>query len=125
VVNRARRGFTLVEILVALAIASVSLAAAYRSVAQSTETAAAIRSRTLALWVAQNRLAELQLAPASVAPGDREGAAVQGGTPFWWRETVTTTPNPQFRRVDIRVGDPRRPGYALAELVGYIGRRGD
>ncbi len=116
-------GFTLVEILVALAIVSVALVAAYRSVGQSTETADAVRARTMALWVAQNRLAEIQLAPALAEPGEREGAASQGGTRFWWRERITSTPNPQFRRIDITVGEPQRPTYALAELVGYISRQ--
>jgi general secretion pathway protein I len=115
-----REGFTLVEILVALAIAGVALAAAYRSVAQSTETATAVRVRTLAMWVAQNRLAELQIAPGSLPAGERSGRALQGGAEFWWREQVGSTPNPRFRRVDITVGEPARPTYTLAQLVGYV-----
>jgi general secretion pathway protein I len=114
-------GFTLVEVLVALAIAGVALAAAYRSVAQSTNTAEAIRARTLAVWVVQNRLAALQLAE-TVSPGASDGTERQAGTEFWWRERVSTTPNPAFLRVDITAGEPVRPGYALAELVGYVVR---
>ena len=95
------RGFTLVEVLVALAIAGVALAAGYRSVAQSTESATAIRLRTLAGWVAQNRLAEAQLASEQSSVGERSGQLQQGGSTFWWREQVSGTPNPQFRRVAL------------------------
>ena len=51
----------MVEVLVALAILAVALAAGFRSVAQSADSATALKARTLALWVAQNRLAAAQL----------------------------------------------------------------
>jgi general secretion pathway protein I len=116
------RGFTLVEILVALTILAVALAAGMRSVAQSTEGATLLKQRTLALWVAQNRLALAQLANPWPPLGVREGAAVQAGSEFAWRETVGGTPNPGFRKVDITVADPAQPDYVLARLVGYIGQ---
>ncbi len=90
----ASRGFTLVEILVALAILAVALAAGMRAVAQSADGATLLKQRTLALWVAQNRLAVAQLASPWPAPGLRDGEAVQAGARFVWRETVSGTPNP-------------------------------
>ncbi|MFI4904964.1 MAG: type II secretion system minor pseudopilin GspI, partial [Burkholderiales bacterium] len=56
------RGFTLVELLVALAIVAVALAAGMRALTQAADGATALKSRTLALWVAQNVLARAQLA---------------------------------------------------------------
>jgi general secretion pathway protein I len=120
---RRARGFTLIEILVALAIVAVALAAGMRAVAQSADGATALKQRTLALWVAQNRLATVQLASPWPSPGIREGEATQAGTRFAWREDVSGTPNPAFRKVEIVVADPAVPGYALARLVGYIGSR--
>ena len=111
------RGFTLVEVLVALAIVAIALAAGFRSVAQSAESATALKARTLALWVAQNRLAAAQLATPELAIGERDGSAS-----FVWHETVLGTPNPAFRRIEIAVAEVSRSDYVLARLVGYVGR---
>jgi general secretion pathway protein I len=119
-----QRGFTLVEILVALAILAVALAAGMRAVAQAADSATLLKQRTLALWVAQNRLAAAQLATPWPAQGTREGDAVQASTRFVWRETVADTPNPAFRRIDVVVADPAIPDYALARLTGYLGQAG-
>jgi general secretion pathway protein I len=116
-----RRGFTLVEILVALALVTIALTAGMRALAQSADGAGALKARTLALWVAQNRLAVAQLSPAPALPlGASQGAATQAGATFVWRQTVSATPNPAFRRIDIVVADPVAPDYLLARLTGYV-----
>jgi len=115
------RGFTLVEILVALAVIAVALSAGMRALAQSTDSATALKARTLALWVAQNRLAAAQVATPWPALGTYQGNAMQAGAPFLWREAVTTTPNPAFRKIEIDVMEPDRPDYHVAHLVGFIG----
>ena len=117
-----RRGFTLIEILVALAFVAVALSAGMRSIAQSSDAATLLKQRTLALWVAQNRLALAQLESTWPALGERSGEAQQAGSTFVWRESVGGTPNPGFRRIEIAVAEPARPDYALARLVGYLGQ---
>src|SRR6516225_8299790 len=72
-------GFTLVEVLVALAILAVALAAGFRSVAQTSASATVLKARTLALWVAENRLAAAQLEVPAPAIGEREGGQGQAG----------------------------------------------
>ena len=117
-----RAGFTLVEVLVALAIVAVALAAGFRSVAQSADSATALKARTLALWVAQNRLAAAQLESPAPQTGERSGNETQAGAAFIWRETVSTTPNPAFRKIEIGVGAAAQPDYTLVRLVGYLGQ---
>jgi len=93
-----------------------------RAVAQSSDSATLLKQRTLAMWVAQNRLAAAQLAAAQPAAGTSNGDAVQAGSRFRWQETVSGTPNPAFRKIEIVVVDATQPDYALARLVGFLGQ---
>lgn len=122
--DRARhvRGFTLIEVLVALAIFAVALAASVRAASISTDGALEVRERMLATWVAQNHLAELAAVSAFPEVGGRNGEAEQGGIRFRWDETVSGTPNRSFRRVEVRVSATRKPDYIVARLVGHVRR---
>ena len=114
-------GFTLVEILVALAIVAIALTAGMRALTQATDTAVALKARTLALWVAQNRLAAAQIATPWPGLGSYSGDAEEAGATFVWQARVSPTPNPAFRRIDIVVAEPQAPDYALARLTGFLG----
>ena len=120
--SRLQRGFTLVEVLVALAILATALAAASRVSVMMADSSAELRQRLLAGWTAQNRLAELQARQAWPGVGSRSGEAEQAGLKLTWRETVSSTPNPLFRRIEISVGESGRDDYALARLTGYLAR---
>ncbi|MDR2711015.1 MAG: type II secretion system minor pseudopilin GspI [Burkholderiales bacterium] len=115
------RGFTLIEILVALTIIAVALAAGLRALNQSADNANELKLRTLALWVAENRLAEAKLLPELPPVGTVQGKASQAGIAFAWQQTVSPTPNPAFRKIDIRVVEMQTPNYELARLNSYLG----
>ena len=119
---RLRRGFTLVEVLVALAIVSIALMAALRAAGQGTAAVGELRSRLLAGWVAENRLAEHRARGAWLPLGIGRGTQQQGGVEFVWREEVIATPNPAFRRVDVFVSAPADESRALARLTGFVVR---
>ncbi|WP_148715301.1 type II secretion system minor pseudopilin GspI [Chitinolyticbacter meiyuanensis] len=116
------RGFTLVEVLVALAILAIALAAALRAASSSTEAAVTLRSRTLAGWVAQNQVNEMRARHFFPEIGRTEGKVEQGGEPFTWEMEVAASPNRSFRRVEIKVYADQDKGYALATLVSYLAR---
>ncbi|HEY7788695.1 MAG TPA: type II secretion system minor pseudopilin GspI [Casimicrobiaceae bacterium] len=118
---RSARAFTLIEVLVALAIVAVALAAGMRALAQSADGATSLKLRTLALWVAQNRLAQAQLADPWPSRGITDGGESQAAVQFVWRQTVSDTPNPAFRKIEIVVAEPGVPDYTLAHLSGYLG----
>jgi general secretion pathway protein I len=119
---RLRRGFTLIEILVALAILAVALAAAVRATGVAADTTLGLKERVVAGWIAQDRVAQYAVRPLWPDIGTRQGNADQAGLQFVWRETVSGTPNTRFRRVEVQVFPARTPGHAAARLVGYAVR---
>ena len=115
-----RKGFTLIEVLVALAIVSIALLSALRAAGQGTNNVAELRSRLLAGWVAENLLAEHRARAEWLPLGIRRGTAREGGFDFAWREEVIATPNASFRRVEVRVFAAAEESHSLAHLVGFI-----
>ena len=115
-----RNGFTLVEVLVALAIISIALLAALRVAGGGTNSAGELRARLFAGWVAQNILADQHSRAQWLAPGIQRGTQRQGGIEFAWREEVIATPNAAFRRVDIRVFATPEETHSLAHLTGFV-----
>ena len=116
------RGFTLVEVLVALAIVSIALLAALRAAGQGTAAVGELRLRLFAGWVAENRLAEHRARGDWLPLGIARGTQSQGGVELAWREEVIATPNPAFRRVDVFVSVPADESHALARLTGFVVR---
>ncbi len=113
-------GFTLVEVLVALAIIAVALLAALRVAGQSANNVGELRSRLFAGWIAENRLAEHRARGDWLQPGIQTGTQLQGGIEFSWREEVIPTPNSAFRRVDVFVFAATEKSRSLAHLVGFV-----
>ena len=116
------RGFTLLEVLVALVIIGVALAASMRGAMSLTSTAEYSRNKLLALLSAENRLLELRLARERLEPGEEILACDQGGIALTCAQAVKPTPNPFFRRVEVRVfrSDEAGNRQQLAELMTVL-----
>jgi general secretion pathway protein I len=113
---RQATGFTLVEVLVALAILAIALAAAMRTLHLTTDSAQETKLRLLATWVAQNQLAESTAKREFPAPGISNGTLDYAGVKFAWQHNISGTPNPAFRKLEIRVTKPDD----LSQLTGYL-----
>jgi general secretion pathway protein I len=113
-------GFTLVEVLVALAILAIALAAGMRTLHLATDSARETRLRLIATWAAQNQLAELTARRAFPSAGSANGDLELAGEALKWQSTVSETPNPAFRKVEMRVTRADDTSYALAQLTGYL-----
>jgi general secretion pathway protein I len=116
---RRAAGFTLLEVLIALVIIGVALAAAMRGAMTLTSSAEYTREKMLAVMTGENRLLELRLARERLDQGEVSLPCEQGGITFQCVQAVKPTPNPFFRRVEVRVYKASTDGSlrVLAELM--------
>lgn len=116
---RRATGFTLLEVLVALVVVAVAVAALGRAGSQVLHGQAELEQRTVALWVADNALAELRLDPA-MTPGRRQGSADMAGRSWYWDMLIQPAPGGEMLRVDVAVHDA--PGRAAPILMhtGFV-----
>lgn len=120
---KAARGFSLLEVLVALAIFALVAASVLTASARSLQTAARLEDKTLALWVAENQLVELQLEDPPPGNGTRKGRVEYAGRLWQWQARIAATSDPALRRVDVWVSrDGERPerDQALLTLSGFL-----
>jgi general secretion pathway protein I len=110
-------GFTLIEVLVALAILAIALSASMRTLNLATDSARDSRERLISTWVLQNRLAEMEARRLFPPEGETRGETDYAGLRIQWKQVVKNTPNPAFRRVELSAGLSQ--DYALATLTGF------
>jgi general secretion pathway protein I len=116
----AGRGFTLVEVLVALAIVAVALAAGLRAAGALTDNAERLAAVTAGQWCAENALTNLRLARQLPGVGDADFSCEQLGRSFSGTLATRPTPNPNFRRVEASVRDAA--GLTLVTVTTVVGR---
>jgi len=117
--HHAHLGFTLIEVMVALVIAAIALSAVARTVMQATDTTIVLRDRQMALWVAQNQMAEVQLSRLWPPLDTTDGSEEFGGKHWLWTKKVVSTPEPMLRRVEIEVRD-KSDSDAKVSLVHFF-----
>lgn len=100
------RGFTLVEVLVALAVVAITLVAGLQATGALTRAAARQSDQWLAQLCAENELTRLRLTRQLPGVGDSTASCEQAGQTLQVRLAVSATPNPNFRRIDAVVSGP-------------------
>jgi general secretion pathway protein I len=116
------RGFTLVEVVVALAIVAIGMLAVFKTIGDTVNNISTLRDRSFAAWIADNRITEVRLSGQMPSVDETEGDLEYAGRRWHWVAKVAQTPVDGLRRIDVSV---RREGDAedssLISLAGFIG----
>ena len=120
--KQAQRGFTLLEVLVALAVLAAALGALIAGIGQSADNAARLRDQTFAQWVAMNTIVETQLSEGFPRAGTRKGASLLADREWHWTLTISGTPDKDLMRIDVEVRPRNADQPVITSVVGFQGR---
>lgn len=112
------RGFTLIEVLVALAIVAIGMSAVLGAIGSSADTASYLRDKTLAEWIALNQVAQTRLQPQAPSPGSSDGELDYAGRHWRWHQEVTSGEFPGILRIDVTVQEADTPAGNDAPWIG-------
>ncbi len=121
--NRQRlQGFTLLEVLIALAVLALAMGAVIKAASDYTSNQSYLRDRTLAMWVARNVLVEYQVKGEWLSVGERKGTREMGNQEWRWLARISQTEEAELRRLDVEVypldsDDDENP---LSVLSGFL-----
>lgn len=128
-----RRGFTLVEVLVALFVIALGVGALLTTLMSSANAAQYLRDKTLAQWIALNRVSEARLAGSRNAVGPTSDTVEYANAVWRWRQEIADTGITGLMRIEVRVArlgeigdelvDPGGEGEmsTVGRAVGFIG----
>ena len=114
------RGFTLLEVMVALAIVALGMMAVHTQLSRYAVGATIIENKVLASWIASNRIAELGVAPQWPPLGQTRDEVDYARRTWIWRTQVSETPVENLRRVDVSVSLADQPEQVLHTVSGLI-----
>ncbi|HYW75204.1 MAG TPA: type II secretion system minor pseudopilin GspI [Gammaproteobacteria bacterium] len=120
--SRTESGFTLIEVVIALAIIAIGLTAVVAIAARSGRVDASLQQRTFAAWVATNRMTRLRTDSHWPDLGTQDGKVKLADQKWHWKATVKKTQDPDLRRVTIDVSTADKPDDSVTELIGFIGK---
>src|SRR5262245_53633162 len=121
--RRPERGFTLIEVVVALAIVAIGMLAVFKTIGDSVNNVSELRDRSFAGWIADNRITEMRLSGQMPSVEETAGEVEFAGRQWHWVTTVSQTQVQGLRRIDVSVrrdGDPE--DSSLVTLAGFVGQ---
>ncbi len=110
------------EVLVALVVISIALAALLRGVSDGTRNARYLRDKILANWVAMNYITEVQVRNEWPAVGKNEGSSSMGTQDWHWTQVVANTPDADMRRLELEVRYDEEDSDPLITRAAFLPR---
>lgn len=120
--NNMQKGFTLIEVLVALAVLAIGLTTLVKVTSQNTIQTAYLKDKTLAQWVAVNKVNEIKLLPEWPNTGTSKGTEEMANQEWQWMMKVSTTPDKDIRRLDVDVKKNFTDDEPLVRFISFIGK---
>jgi general secretion pathway protein I len=119
---RGARGFTLLEVMVALAIVSIGLIAAFNGIIQMAHSTAMLRERAMADWIAMNEITAIRISGDFPEVGRFDGSTEFAGREWRWEANISETGVNDLRRIDMIVTDEASPQDAITIMTGFMSR---
>ncbi len=113
-------GFTLLEILIALAILAIAFASIISVSSNQSINVAYLRDKTLAHWVAMNQMTTLQISGKWPDTGTQRGDEEMGLQKWHWVREVEKTPDDRVRKVEIRVFRKKGDEDSVTSLISFV-----
>jgi len=121
-----QRGFTLIEVLIALIVVSMGTLAVAGQIGQAARNARLVQAKTFATWIAMNKVTELRLVDGLPSAKTDDGEIEFAGRDWVWESEIKRPDGDveNFMRIEVYVGLADDPDTIIADAIGFVGRGG-
>ncbi|MBL1259102.1 MAG: type II secretion system minor pseudopilin GspI [Thiotrichaceae bacterium] len=116
------RGFTLLEVMVALAVIAIGLGAVITEASRNISNATLLEAKTLGHWVATNKVVEVQVSGDWPRAGEESGDVEMAGRDWYWTTIVIDTLDDHVKRMDVEVRTDASSEKPIVKVISYLGK---